>query len=135
MDFLGLDNRLRPLPDAQITQNRLQSPTSPNQSPVASRQSQGGKEMLTREVAVFVCAFAFMIGFFAAVGLLWWSLLWALIGASLALVEYLVWRKTGKTLSEQFGQLLRTKPDTGWLLIIVMSLGFILLIWHLIAMR
>jgi hypothetical protein len=91
--------------------------------------------MLTREVAVFVCAFAFIIGLFAAVGLLWWSLLWVLIGASLALVEYLAWRKTGKTLSEQFGQLLRTKPDIGWLLLIVMSLGFILLIWHLIAMR
>jgi hypothetical protein len=66
---------------------------------------------------------------------LWWSLLWALIGASLALVEYLVWRKTGKTLSEQFGQLLRTKPGIGRLLLIVMSLGFAALIWHLIAMR
>jgi hypothetical protein len=76
-----------------------------------------------------------MIGLFAAVGLLWWSLLWVLIGASLALVEYLVWRKTGKTLSKQFSQLLRTKPDIGWLLLIVMSLCFILLIWHLIAMR
>jgi hypothetical protein len=61
--------------------------------------------VLTREVAVFVCAFAFLIGLFAAVGLVWWSLLWVLIGASLALVEYLVWSKTGKTLSEQFGQL------------------------------
>jgi hypothetical protein len=36
MDFLGLDNRLRPLPNAQIAQNRLQSPTSPNQSPSES---------------------------------------------------------------------------------------------------
>ncbi|MFA0781620.1 hypothetical protein [Fervidibacter sacchari] len=91
--------------------------------------------MFTREVAVFVCAFAFLIGLFAAVGLVWWSLLWVLIGASLALVEYLVWSKTGKTLSEQFGQLLRRKPTIGWLLLAVMGLGFVALIWHLIAMR
>jgi len=91
--------------------------------------------MFTREVAVFVCAFAFLIGLFAAVGLVWWSLLWVLIGASLALVEYLVWSKTGKTLSEQFGQLLRRKPAHGWLLIIVMTFGFAALIWHLVAMR
>ena len=70
--------------------------------------------MLTREVAVFACAFAFIIGLFAAVGLLWWSLLFVLVGASLALVEYLVWRKTN---------------------LIVMALGYALLTWHLIAMR
>jgi len=89
--------------------------------------------MLTKEVAVFVLAFAFLIGLFAAVGLLWWSLLWVLIGASLALVEYLVWSKTNKTLSEQFGQLLRAKPTLGWLVLIVMSFAFGALIWHLIA--
>jgi len=76
-----------------------------------------------------------LIGLFAAVGLFWWSLLWVLIGASLALVEYIVWSKTGKTLSEQFGQLLQTKPNIGWLLLIFMSLGFVLLIWHFITMR
>jgi hypothetical protein len=87
------------------------------------------------EILSFIGAFALLVGAFVVASLYWWGLLWALLGLVLAFVEYLSWRKSGETLSEAFGRILREKPVTGWSLLALIIAAFGALIWHLIAMR
>ena len=87
------------------------------------------------EIVSFIAAFLLLIGAFLAASLFWWGILWALLGMILGLIEYLSWKKTGETLSEQFGKLLRERPTTGWSLLVLMITAFAALIWHLIAMK
>lgn len=84
--------------------------------------------------------FWFVVGFFLfAFTLLWagqfaWFVFWVGIGLWLALVEWWLEFKGGRTLSERYGELLERKPIKAYVILAVFWLFVLALTVHLLCM-
>lgn len=86
--------------------------------------------IFTKDVVVGIGIAVGIIGIYAAVGLYWWALFWSGVGAWLGFVEWLTWKKTGKTLSAQMGEKIRANPVEGYSLLLLLLAMALFLIWH-----
>lgn len=91
---------------------------------------------LTENADVASVALAFIVltlAFFIA-GLTYWG--WLMVGVSVlvGLMELMAVKRTGRTLSRQFGELLGKRRTTGLILLLLLSLAYFGLVLHLLSM-
>ncbi len=92
------------------------------------------KLKLSGDILTFTAAFILLVVAFVAAGLYWWAIFWVSAALLLGFIEYLAWKYSGKTLSEQLGNTMRERPAIGWFLWGLIACGFIALLLHFIAL-
>lgn len=87
------------------------------------------------DVLFVLLAMGFLVAITFWVGLSYWGWFWISLAVLLATWEIIAKVRTGKTLSQQFGKLLRERRVVGLLLLGAYALAFAGLVLHLWAMR
>lgn len=83
------------------------------------------------DALVAVVVIAVLVGTFWAVGLGYWTWLWALIVLAVVAMELIAKLRTGRTLSQQFWAYRKRHPKTAWAITALLAAGWAGLLIHL----
>ncbi len=86
-----------------------------------------------KDIAQVVGMFILLIVPFMLAKLWYWVFLWAYVLVGFGVFELIAWLKTGRTLSQQFGDYRRNDKLKGNAILGAMLLGWLLLLWHLMG--
>lgn len=90
---------------------------------------------IMKDALIVLVAVGLLIGLSYAGGLWYFGGFWVTVLIALAIWEGIAYVRTGQTLSQRFGEKIRTQPWWGWGLLALYGLFFGALLWHLAAMR